>query len=219
MTSGKTYIAIGDVHGCYQELEELWTMLKQKYDLHNPDIVPVFLGNYIDRGESSLMTIGLMVRILRECPHAIVLSGNHEKQFLDEGVRTFNDIPDPTPEFVLDFFKQLRVWHESDRFLFVHGGPSSPDAVLEEEDTRELLWNYIPDREGWHGKIVVKGHTTVSKPSLLSRVLYLDTGCCFGGFLSCAVLDDCTGEVKEFISIASVHSHDGQVGKHARKVA
>lgn len=84
-------IAIGDVHGCYDELVELLATLEKKYG--DQQAMLVFLGDLIDRGPKSAQVIEL-VRNLKANPakygwknlvkaHCIV--GNHEVMML-EGV-------------------------------------------------------------------------------------------------------------------------------------
>jgi len=200
----KIYLAIGDIHGCYQELDQLLSRLETRYNLSDVNVRMVFLGDYIDRGDSSMLVLQRLRKIGEKYPQTIFLKGNHEDSFLQEEHRTFNDIPTPTPSFITDFLESLKHYYETDSFLFVHGGPSYPEADLEEEKGYELLWNYMPDQAGWNGKIVVKGHTAVKKPTLYGKVLYMDTGCCFNGSLTCAVLSDDSGMVLDYVQIPRI---------------
>jgi serine/threonine protein phosphatase 1 len=62
------YIAVGDIHGCLEELLEVLELCSA-YGSHRY----VFLGDYIDRGPSSNEVINT-IRAL----DAVYLMGNHE---------------------------------------------------------------------------------------------------------------------------------------------
>ena len=200
----QTYIAIGDIHGCHRELNHLLTVLEDEYDLSDPRVQMIFLGDYIDRGDSSLQVINKLLEIQKKYPQTVFLKGNHEQSFLEDEIRTFNDIPRPTPEYITRFFESCPIYYETPDFLFIHGGPANFDSDLSKELEGDLLWNYIPDTQGWKGKTVVKGHTAVKKPTQLGNVLYLDSGCCFGGSLSCAIINGQTSAIEEFKQIHRV---------------
>src|SRR5262249_16070376 len=65
--------AIGDVHGCADELEELLQMLPLK-----DDSTVVMLGDYIDRGPYSRRVIETLIE-WKSKHNIITLSGNHEE--------------------------------------------------------------------------------------------------------------------------------------------
>lgn len=78
------YDIIGDIHGHFDELISLLKNLG--YRLHNGiwknrDRVPVFVGDYIDRGPKILETLKL-VRDLTESGNGIAIMGNHEYNFI-----------------------------------------------------------------------------------------------------------------------------------------
>ena len=78
------YDIIGDIHGHYDELVSLLKNLG--YSLQNGiwkngDRIPVFVGDYIDRGPKILETLKL-VRDLTESGKGIALMGNHEYNFI-----------------------------------------------------------------------------------------------------------------------------------------
>src|SRR6185295_6249873 len=70
--------AIGDIHGCIDEVNVLLDGLRPAAD----DTL-VFLGDYIDRGPSPKAVIDRLLRLRREGPRCIFLRGNHEDMFLD----------------------------------------------------------------------------------------------------------------------------------------
>lgn len=68
-------IAIGDVHGCLAELDELLAQLP-------PDRHLVFLGDYVDRGPENRGVLA-RVRALVEGGRATALLGNHDQLMID----------------------------------------------------------------------------------------------------------------------------------------
>lgn len=70
--------AIGDIHGCYQELYALMTKLINEEGLRPEKDVVVFLGDYIDRGPDSKKVIETLMQWHKKYPHWVFLYGNHE---------------------------------------------------------------------------------------------------------------------------------------------
>ena len=80
----KQYDIIGDIHGHYDELVSLLKNLGYSFQngiWKNGDRIPVFVGDYIDRGPKILETLKL-VRDLTESGNGIALMGNHEYNFI-----------------------------------------------------------------------------------------------------------------------------------------
>ena len=176
------YFVIGDIHGCYKQLEKIltyWNPEKERL---------VFLGDYIDRGPDSKRVLEKVMG-LHKTHEAIVLSGNHEEMLL-------NFIEDPIGEFpvffhnggqetlesfgllgsdpdffadaflkkhasVLKFLKEDTLdYYETPDFVFVHAGV---DPHI--DNWRESGENFKWIRTSFHispnptGKTVVFGHT------------------------------------------------------------
>jgi len=89
------YDIIGDIHGHYDELVSLLKNLGYKFEngiWKNGDRIPVFVGDYIDRGPKILETLKL-VRDLTESGNGIALMGNHEYNFICMHNYDSNGIP------------------------------------------------------------------------------------------------------------------------------
>lgn len=72
---------IGDIHGCYRELVELFGVLGYKQEqnifIHSDDRIPIFLGDITDRGPNSLAVIELVYEMVIQRKIAKYVPGNH----------------------------------------------------------------------------------------------------------------------------------------------
>ena len=186
---GRT-IAIGDIHGEIEHLNKLLNKLKpQKDDTF------IFLDDYIDFGENSKAVINRLIKLSQEA-NCIFLLGNHEQLLLQAykskseadlqrwldcgGGETLADYGDFVEMFSLhmDFFKQLKLYHLTDKYLFVHGGVR-PDKPLEEQEPYDMLWirdNFIYHKHCLKQKVIF-GHTPFYKPYVDDDKIGINTGC------------------------------------------
>ncbi len=75
------FIAIGDIHGQFSQLDD---MLERLTSYYNPEKLRfIFLGDYIDRGPDSARVISRLIQFSVQYPETIFLRGNHEQLFLD----------------------------------------------------------------------------------------------------------------------------------------
>lgn len=91
------------------------------------------------------------------------------------------------PAAHVDFFLNLELYVESDRFFFCHGG-IDPEHSIEHarSDVYHLLWmreHLYADDPVWE-KTVVCGHTPLREPILASNLIALDTGLHYFGTLT-----------------------------------
>src|SRR5690625_3992838 len=72
---------IGDIHGCYDELCELFEIIgyqkNQNSYVHPEGRIPVFLGDITDRGPASIQVINLVYEMVIEKKAAKYTPGNH----------------------------------------------------------------------------------------------------------------------------------------------
>ncbi|MFO6465132.1 metallophosphoesterase [Jannaschia sp. KMU-145] len=79
----RTYV-VGDIHGRLDLLHGALAFLDGDIAENGPDCEIVFLGDYVDRGETSAGVLALLQGIEAACPvPATVLMGNHERMMLD----------------------------------------------------------------------------------------------------------------------------------------
>jgi serine/threonine protein phosphatase 1 len=97
----------------------------------------------------------------------------------------------PIPPDHVEFFKSLRLYYETEEFIFVHAG-LRPRTPLETQSTEDLLWirdNFISTKYDF-GKRVIFGHTPLKKPLVEPNKIGIDTGAVYGNALTCVQLPE-----------------------------
>lgn len=202
----KNIIAIGDVHGCAEELRLLIHQLPL-----NAETLIVFLGDYIDRGPDSKGVIDTILE-LRDLYHVVTLMGNHEEMFshflrdpnsqqagffiLNGGSPTLASYAsdDPATEYKIpdshkEFFSDLSLYFETKDYFFVHAGiPEGFDFSdkMKRNHRNDFLWirgPFLNSERKWPKKII-HGHTPVKNADIRANRVNVDTGCVFGNKLS-----------------------------------
>ena len=131
LTMPQRTIAIGDIHGCAAALKaELAAIRPCEQD------TIVALGDYVDRGPDSRGVIDCLIALVDRC-EVVPLLGNHELMMLqamqDEETMSFwrtcggaatiasyGGSLENLPLEHLVFLRGLRLYHETEGFLFVH---------------------------------------------------------------------------------------------------
>ncbi len=200
-------IAIGDVHGCAEEFEELLNAL----ELEPSDRV-IQVGDLINRGPDSHGVLELV----REYKVEAIL-GNHELRLLrarrDGRKDLLKSYDHATIKALTD--EDWDLLHILPRFTFgttedvvlVHGG-FLPQQPWHTQDVDIITNIQVIDKKGnpakrsdapnakpwadyWSGQpFVIYGHTP--RPNILERPgsIGIDTGCVYGGHLTAYVVED-----------------------------
>jgi serine/threonine protein phosphatase 1 len=200
--------AIGDIHGSFDQLKELM----QKIPIDFVDDTLVFIGDYIDRGPDSVEVIDYLLDLKHRHPGIIFLKGNHEdmlekfldgtdrftyllnggQETLDSYLRAFKSAGAfPIPSDHMAFFKSLRLYYETEAYIFVHAG-LRPKVPLASQETEDLLWirdKFIYSRYHF-GKTVIFGHTPLEEPLVEANKIGIDTGAVYGHALTCVQLPE-----------------------------
>jgi serine/threonine protein phosphatase 1 len=198
--------AIGDIHGCFDKLIALMDII----DVDLERDIMVFIGDYIDRGAQSKEVVEYLVDLSGRAGKAVFLKGNHEwmlEQYLNGtnqfgflangGLTTldsysnggFTEETNLIPATHLDFLRQLRIYYETDQYIFVHAG-LRPDVPLEEQNEWDMLWireEFIYSDFDF-GRRVIFGHTPFQKPVIFDNKIGIDTGAVYGNKLTCVEL-------------------------------
>jgi serine/threonine protein phosphatase 1 len=184
----ENFIVVGDIHGCRDQLNEIIEKCRPF-----PDHRFVFLGDYIDRGPCSNEVIDI-VRAM----DAVCLKGNHEQSYTDycrkvqEGKAPADNPSAPrlSAENKKWIGECLRLYFETEGYVFVHAG-LDPERALAEQEEKDLLWKVS---DGSYDKLLPKlvfhGHTRVDGVVTRGNRYNLDTGCGFGGPLTAWILPE-----------------------------
>jgi len=210
----KTIYAIGDIHG---QLEML-TALINKINPQPTDIL-IFLGDYIDRGLDPKGVIDYLLELAKtqEC---IFLKGNHEDMMLQSlagdsryhemwiqngGDKTISSYGSESEILLLhgNFFKNLKLYYETDKYIFVHAGINQ-SKPLNQQSELDLLWirDEFIDKPAGIDKKIIFGHTHYSEPLVMPDKIGIDTSAAWGGPLTAILLPD-----EKFISVKNNLPH------------
>jgi serine/threonine protein phosphatase 1 len=200
--------AIGDIHGCLDKLEDLLSRI----DARPGRDQLVFLGDYIDRGPSSCEVVDRLIQLGKRLPGIVFLKGNHEEMFaqylsgtdrqlflMNGGQATLDSYMkqrehrggDLFPPAHLRFFSSLRLYYQTDDYIFVHAGLGE-DVPLALQRSEDLLWirdAFIASEHDF-GKRVIFGHTPFNQPLVQANKIGVDTGAVYGNRLTCVKLPE-----------------------------
>lgn len=213
------YIAIGDVHGCHEELETLL----QKIQPGSRDQV-VMLGDLVNHGPDSRGVLALARSV-----DAISLLGNHERRLLRHHLfgdqRGLKAVDRRTMAQLgprdWDYLRRMRLFHHLPhlRTVFVHGG-FLPGQDWRTQDASIVTRIQVVDDLGrprkrsqspgsphwselWRGPpFVVYGHTPRQQYERLDWSIGIDTACVQGGKLTALIIP--TGEI---IQVPALHRY------------
>lgn len=130
--------AIGDVHGCYDQLLHAEQRIREDAAIHGERALVVTLGDYVDRGRRSRDVIEHLCRSGDEGFSRVTLCGNHEEAF-----RRLLEDPGTFPGW-LRFAgpETLSSYGVDAAYLMRHGGVAALDRALRDAipvDHRKFL--------------------------------------------------------------------------------
>ncbi|MBY3225495.1 serine/threonine protein phosphatase [Rhizobium laguerreae] len=194
--------AIGDIHGCIDPLNRMI----DRIEAYASEGTVVFVGDYVDRGPDSKSVLDRIIAGPSDPWRWICLKGNHEDMMVaayadgqsravwlgNGGLETEISYGGRVLPQHLQWATDRPLMHVDRHRIFVHAGVD-PQIPLDRQSQDDLLWMRFPvDQPGeYWGKHLVHGHTpSMSNPMTTGNRTNIDSGCVFGGKLSCAVFDD-----------------------------
>lgn len=203
MTTSRT-IVVGDIHGCFEELEKLLSMIS----FSSTDEL-ISIGDLIDRGPSPKEVLSFFMNT----PNAKAIMGNHE----DKHIRIYDGELEPSRsqeicitqlgsfyQEAISYMRTLPYYRKREDFWLVHAGllphipPSQqPKNTLVRGRMPWMESNYDKRFGGWWRHYtgsapVVYGHTVFHDVHIENNTYGLDTGVCHGQRLSAMILESRT---------------------------
>lgn len=195
----KRLLAIGDIHGCFEQFRQ---MIVDKIRATRDDNI-ILVGDYIDRGPDSRKVIDFILDLQTGGFNIVPLRGNHEVMLLEAiekgdsslwlrnggaaTLRSFGiEAPRELEDRYIKFFKGLPWYFEFEKYLFVHAGLNDDDTDPF-KDKVSMVWTRRESyrNPGLAGRIIVHGHTPVTTDDCKrnvagnSQVINIDTGCVY----------------------------------------
>ena len=206
---------VGDVHGCFNELQALLKAAKYDFRYHRL----ILLGDLINKGPHSFKVLSWVRKKQVE-----TLVGNHELKFIqavEAGLplsRMLKDLKEQMGKDVDEWLAWMKTWPvylEEDNFLAVHGGlvPGEHPRVSKKEYLVNIRYwdgkgHNMRDSSfpAWHdlytgSKLIVYAHWAQQGVKVKKNSIGLDTGCVYGGHLTGLWLPE-----RELVQVPSLSS-------------
>ena len=203
----KRKIFIGDIHGCYTELKKLL----KKLDYNSKQDRLISLGDLINKGPASAKVLDFfmsndleVVKGNHEDWLYRALTGQCK---LYEEAKTILSDSAYSKKEIISWLESLPAYIKEDDFVAVHAG-FSPYCKLKENLERDLFTVRYVDKESqelfakdngsqklspWYEEFayhksgkreIIHGHWAKKKVCEYGRIIGLDTGCVYGGYLT-----------------------------------
>ena len=203
---GRKLLVVGDVHGCFDELEELLDKAGGRSD----NVCVIFVGDLVNKGPKNAEVVKLAHQIRSFC-----VRGNHDEVCMKEwekSIKEHRPLP-PNFEWMKDLTKEEMKWFfdlpyslhlPSRNIITVHAG-IVPGVSLNEQNLENLVTMrnvyYDSEEKCWKGtsktsrgepwvnqwagpEHIYFGHDAVRKLQLSPKATGLDTACVYGGELT-----------------------------------
>jgi len=208
-------IVVGDIHGCFDELEELL----DKVSLKSSDRI-VSVGDLISKGPKNREVLQLFMSddrfssVIGNHDLALRRRWNGEDIELKAAQKEAHKELKAEKDIYAAYLNTLPFMIDLDTHLVVHAG-IRPNVELQSQTTDDLtrlrtLGADLESEEGtpWYHvyqgeKVVLFGHWPAPEPRRGPKAIGLDTGCVYGYNLTAYVI-----ETDEFISVPAKKAYD-----------
>ena len=180
---------IGDIHGCAEELSELFEKISPSAD---DEVYQA--GDLINKGPDSIEVVKFVLKHKIKC-----VMGNHEAKLLNilkkaaselnaKETRFLERIGDP--EWIASVVSEFPLWLDTGREFLLHAGLEPDKERIEDMDAKSILsmrlWNGLP----WYEQTSIKERTIIFSHWAANGLVDfphakgLDTGCVYGKLLT-----------------------------------
>jgi len=180
---------IGDVHGCVEELSELF----EKFSPQPEDTI-YQTGDLINKGPNSPATVEFILEHNIKC-----VLGNHEAKLLQimnkpkqehtvKDLRFLENVQ--KPEWLASIVSKFPFWIDTGKEVLLHAGLEPGRKSLEDMNKRNILtirlWNEIPwyEQASLPNRTIIFGHWAMNGLVDFPQAKGLDTGCVYGKLLT-----------------------------------
>ncbi len=224
---------IGDVHGCFNTLKDLYNKIKRKYS----SIEIYCVGDLVDRGNYCFEVVDFFINYGIKCT-----PGNHDIMFYDyfknpltifakswsyngneTTLMSYSHHVDEM-NFHLDYLKTFPMYFDLPDCFISHAGISynyskmlTPEIMNDRESFDTFITGAISDDSGilWNrdpllniNKLQVVGHTKQPEVRMdkKSNGIYIDTGAYSGNKLSCVIIEN-----NNVVDIIAEYTHSDDI--------
>ncbi|HEV7682464.1 MAG TPA: metallophosphoesterase [Pyrinomonadaceae bacterium] len=208
-------IVVGDIHGCYDELEDMLVAVQ-----FGPDDRLISVGDLVTKGPKNREVLD---RFMADQQFSAVI-GNHdlalrrrwngEKFKLKDAQKVTHKELKKDKEHYLPYLNALPFTIDLGTHLIVHAG-LRPGVALHSQTTEDMteLRSLGKDRAARDGtpwydeydgeKVVIFGHWPAPEPRRGKKAIGLDTGCVYGKKLTAYII-----ETEEFRTVPARETYD-----------
>ena len=211
----KRTLLIGDIHGCYKEFKEL--LQKLEYNPKKDRLIS--LGDLVHKGPKSWKILEFFFEnklevIMGNHDWYFLKFLKDENVTYKEGEKILKKCSIPKEDLV-EWIDSFPFYIEEDDFIAVHAAfdtskkkfsSTSKDNMISaryfnvnshkmvssrKQSAKDFKpWYHVYDNKKLDDKITVFGHWAQPLPRIYKNFRCIDTGCCYGGHLSCLILPD-----------------------------
>lgn len=222
-------IVYGDIHGCYNELEQLRQKINPK-----KDDTEICVGDVITRGKDSIKTLRYLQTnniksVLGNHEDKIIRYLAHQKNIKKNPIKLDEDEKNIVSQLNakdIEYLEYMPVFMRFGDITILHGGLQNHqnlDALSKKSCAKVLRLRFLDENHNFvsYGQenekstfwadvydgnqgFVVYGHQKFKEVKVNENALGVDTGCVYGGKLSAAIFEDINN--KSF-SIESVNAN------------